>query len=300
VKEVKMKTNIKTAAVSAGLGLLVAVALTFPAMTASGGEINLVATGNSPVPVVGSFGGTAFFDNNAEHTSGTGVFNPFLTIERNASGGNSSFWEQGYNTDGHTALYMDQQRPTWNTLLRVGDLQQVSVNGQSGLFYAFILDANEPGKNKSLISIDNIRIYTSSGNNTGSVQNNVNNLDNLGTLRWAMNTPGFNGDTWVKLDADQENIGSNSNGGSGTADMIVYVPVTAFNGANATDFLWFYNLNGLKYSVDGNLGAEAGYEEWQALTGPNVTPPSVPDGGVTLAMMGIAITGLGLLRRKLA
>jgi hypothetical protein len=199
-------------------------------------------------------------------------------------------------------MYMDEQRPTWNTLLRVGDLQQVSVSGHSGMYYAFILDANEPGGNKSLISIDNIRIYTSSSDNTASVGNDNTKLNNLGTLRWAMNDPllvssTFNDGKWVKLDANQNNIGSAGNGGSGTADMIVYIPVSAFGNASANDYLWFYNLNGVKYSVDGDLGAQAGFEEWKALTGPNVT---VPDGGFTLAMLGFALTGLGVLRRKLA
>src|SRR5207247_4662468 len=131
-----------------------------------------------------------------------------------------------YNTDG-APLYLDEQRNHWNTLLRVGDLQK--VNG----YYQFILDANEPGSNKSLISIDNIRIYTSTSDNTANVANDITKLNDLGTLRWAMNDPlvkgttppdlnGFNVNQWVKLNADQNNNdGSTANGGSGQGDMIV-------------------------------------------------------------------------------
>jgi hypothetical protein len=81
--------------------------------------------------------------------------------------------ESGYNTDGHTALYLSQQRPEWNTLLRVGDLAQITIGNVN--YFGFELDSNEPngfekdGSAKSLISIDNIRIYTSSTDNSLSL-----------------------------------------------------------------------------------------------------------------------------------
>jgi hypothetical protein len=293
-----MKRDQKIVALKGALALAAALALTTTSALASTTPVVDLTTSDSG-NVTGDVGGTAIFANTVVHTSGTGVFDPFLTLERNASGGNNTYWEQAYNTDGHTALYMDEQRPEWNTRLTLGSLAQVNVGGS--LYYAFILDANEPGANKSLISIDNIRVYTSSSDNTGSVKNNINNLDNLGTLRWAMNDPAvangnLNGAQWVKLDANQNNIGLNANGGSGYADMVVYIPVSAFGNASASDFVWFYNLNGLEYAADPDLGAQAGYEEWKAVE--NIV--SVPDGGTTLAMIGIAITGLGVLRRKLS
>ena len=209
--------------------------------------------------------------------------------------------EQGYNTDGFSNLYLDQLRPQWNRLLRFGDLASLQVNGQA--YYGFLLDANEPGGNKSLISIDNLRVYTSSSVTTGSVQNNLANLDSLGTLRWAMNNPNqaggnFNVANWVKLDAAQENVdaGSNvSNGGSGKTDMILYVPARAFAGAQASDYVWLYDLNGVHYDADIDLAATAGFEEWRAVTGPQ---SSVPDGGSTLALLGIGLAIMGGLRRK--
>jgi len=200
-------------------------------------------------------------------------------------------------------LYLDELRNHWNTLLKVGDLQE--VNG----YYQFILDANEPGQGKSLISIDNIRIYTSDKDNTANVANNITKLDDLGKLRWAMNDKlsegapvdlnGFNVETWVKLDSDQNNNdGSKANGGSGQGDMIVNIPVGAFGDALDSDYVWFYNLNGVHYTADGDLAAEAGFEEWKALVGPN----QVPDGGNTLVLFGTAIAALGVLaqRRKVA
>lgn len=274
---------------SASLTIAAAVA---GAQWVSAAEIDLSAPGTQILPVAGDVGGIGFVSDFFTQPAGTGVFLPFLTVER--PGGTST--ENGYNTDGQTALYLDQQRPEWNNTLKLGDLAVIG-----GLYYAFELDANEPGGDKSIISIDNVRIYTSSGDNTGAVGSNLANLDSLGTLRWAMNDPlkvgsDFNIDTWIKLDSNQENVeaGSNvSNGGSGKSDMILLVPITAFAGAALTDFVWFYNLNGVHYTADGDLAAEAGFEEWRAVVGPN----AVPDNGGTLLLLGGALLGIGAMAR---
>ena len=283
------------------LTLVAAATVLLPAYQTTAGELILDTPGdNATVNVVGDVGGTAIFADHFEQPTGTGVFKPFLTLDSNGqtSTGNTAI-ESAYNTDG-APLYLDELRNHWNTLLRVGDLQ--NVNG----YYQFVLDANEPGQDKSLISIDNIRIYTSTSDNTANVAGDITKLNDLGTLRWAMNDPlstgttppdlnGFNVDTWVKLDSDQNNNdGSKANGGSGQGDMIVSIPVTAFGNAGANDFVWFYNLNGVHYTADGDLAAQAGFEEWKALVGPN----AVPDGGNTLVLFGTAIAALGVLARR--
>jgi hypothetical protein len=218
--------------------------------------------------------------------------------------------ESGYNTDGHTALYLNQQRPEWNTLLRVGDLAQINIGGIN--YYGFELDANEPsgsekdGSSKSLLSLDNIRIYTSSTDNTGQVQNDQSKLENpspLGTLRFALNDPLQTGgnykiNNWVKLDATTDGIADTQghNGGSGFSDLIVYIPVSDFAGASPNDFLTFYNLNGAHFNADaqGNA-AEAGFEEWRAVVG-------VPEPN-TVAFLSLGLVTLGFTaarRRKVA
>lgn len=286
------------------LTAMVAVVPTLGAVALTG-EIDLTPAGTQSYTVTGDFGGDAIVSDFFTLPAGTGVFEPFLTIERDASGGNPVGIESGYNTDGFTGLYLDQQRPQWNDRLTLGQLAQINVNGS--FYYAFELDANEPGADKSLLSVDNIRIYTSPTDNTASVGDNQNKLNDLGTLRWAMNDPLksgnlYNVDTWIKLDSAQENVDSGpnaSNGGSGKSDMIIYIPVSAFAGASASDYLWFYNLNGVHFSADYdpnnvNLGAEAGYEEWRAV----VATSTVPDGGSTLALLGgVFLVGGYLLRR---
>ena len=108
----------------------------------------------------------------------------------------------------------------------------------------------------------------------------------------------YNVDTWIKLDSNLSDQLKQANGGSGWSDMIIYIPTSAFAGALATDFVWFYNLNGVHYSADYdpndvNLGAEAGFEEWRAVVGGT----SVPDGGGTLILLGSALTALFGYRR---
>lgn len=254
--------------------------------------------------LTGAVGGTAIFSEISTHPAGTGVFDPFLTIN---SQGNSKT-EQGYNTDGHTALYLNQQRPEWNTLLKVSDLAKINIGGTN--YYAFELDANEPsgtehdGSAKVLLSVDNIRIYTSSTDNTGAVQSNVSKLETpspLGTLRFALNDPlkngsNFNITNWVKMAANTDGIADaqGHNGGSGFSDLIVYIPASDF--PNANDYLFFYNLNGAHFQADvGGDAAKAGFEEWRSVDGPHT---NTPDSGTAAALLGLGLTGLAGLRAR--
>jgi len=286
----KLEKPVKT------LAALVAVAM-LPSISALAVEVDLTTPGDTSLHAVNSdVGGGGLVQNFTSHPAGTGVFDPFLTLERDANAHPRGV-ESAYNTDGHSALYLDQQRPEWNTRLILGDLAVTTVNG--GSYYVFELDANEPGADKSLISLDNVRIYTSADDNTGLVKNNENNLDLLGDLKWAMNDPlkvggDYKADNWIKLDANLSDQLKKANGGSGWSDMLLYVPTSAFAGALPTDFVWFYNLNGVHLDADGNLAAEAGYEEWRATFKEGV---SVPDGGATLILLGSALTALFGYRR---
>jgi hypothetical protein len=274
---------------------LLAAIVILPSIAAFATELDLSGSATSG-PLTGAVGGTAIISETSTHPAGTGVFDPFLTIN---SQGNSKI-ERGYNTDGHTALYLDQQRPEWNNLLKVSDLAKINIGGTN--YYAFELDANEPsGSAKVLLSIDNIRIYTSSTDNTGAVQSDESKLDSLGTLRFALNDPlksgsNFNITNWVKMDATTDGIADTQghNGGSGFSDLIVYIPASDF--PNLNDFLFFYNLNGAHFQADvGGDAAEAGFEEWRAVVGPNT---GVPDGGNTLILLGSALIALGCVARR--
>ena len=230
----------------------------------------------------------AVFSGTSQHTGGTGNFNPFLSLH-------DSPVERAYNA-GNGNLYMDNTRPHWNSQLHVGDLQAVTVDSVD--YYLFVLDANEPGNDNSFISIDNIRIYTSASDTSVGVDEEG-EIESLGALRYSMNNPlnvdgSYEIDNWVNLDS---RLGSEP-AGSGLYDMLAYIPVSAFALASATDYLWFFNLNGVHYESDGDLAAEAGFEEWRALTGPGVHVNQVPDGGITIVLLGISMMGLALFRRQ--
>jgi hypothetical protein len=285
-----------------------AIFVTFFALPARGDMINLTNNDDTTLHTVNAdFGGPGLVGNFHSQPAGTGVFKPFLTVERQSEGNNALDYERAYNTGG-APLYLDELRNHWNTYLRFGDLGTFKIG--EAFYFAFELDANEPGAGKSLISIDNVRIYTSATDRTGLVQNDESKLNNLGTLRWAMNNPLhvnpsvplkptdlYNADEWINLDSV---ISAKQNGGSGISDMVLYVPVTAFAGTNPDDYVWFYNLNGLRESADyspapdgfdKDLAAESGYEEWRAFAGPQV----VPDGGNTVILFGAALTAIGAI-----
>ncbi len=304
----RARRNAFTRLLTPTLAIVAAATALLPTNNAIAGEVDLTAVGvDAPQTVHADVGGDGLVANFHTQPAGTGVFDPFLTVERDPNSALPGI-ERGYNTDG--VLYLDQQRPAWNQLLKLSDLAVLDVNG--GKYYGFELDANEPGADKSLISVDNVRIYTSSSDNTSFVQSDEANLDSLGNLAWAMNHPltpqgtdltgagTYNIDDWIKLDSNLSDVDKQSNGGSGISDLILYVPTSAFDKAiaNGEDYLWFYNLNGVHYTADADLAAQAGFEEWRAVTGPN----SVPDGGNTLVLFGTAIAALGSVagRRKLA
>jgi len=270
---------------------------------------DLSPAGDQHYSVDGEVGGEAIFSDFFMQPTGTGVFKPFLDLKSPANGK----VEGAYNTDSATT-YLDGHRAPWNRSIKFGELADIMIDGTK--YYGFVLDANEPGPSgtKSLISVDNVRVYTSSADNTGLVKNDITKLDNLGVLRWALNNPtlngnptvtdGYNIDPWVKLDAAQDNLGAGSNhanGGSGMGDMIVYIKASDFGDAKLDDYVWLYNLNGVHYSADADLAATSGFEEWRAITGLHVPPPTtrgIPDGGLTIGMLGAGLLGLGAIRRK--
>src|SRR4026207_2206832 len=100
---------------------LLAAIVILPSVAAFANKLDLSDSTTSG-SLTGAVGGTAMFSEISTHPAGTGVFDPFLTI--NSKG--SSKTEQGYNTDGNTALYLNQQRPEWNTLLKVSDLAKIN------------------------------------------------------------------------------------------------------------------------------------------------------------------------------
>jgi len=252
------------------ISILAVAAGLLPASTAFAVPLDLTTT----PPASGTINGAIYSTIDSQPT-GTGVFKPFLTYQ-------GSGIEEGYNTSqgGNGQGFLDTKRvPKWNHDLTVGDLAEVTINGKT--YFQFELDANEKGNgNKDrLLSIDQIRIYTSGTDTANSVGDGA-NIDDLGKLRFAQNALGSTAN-WVLIDASRAEGGSTS--GSGSSDLIVYVPTDLFTGALDTDLVYFYTINGV------NNRADSGFEEWSALVA------GVPDGGSTLLLLGSALTALGFM-----
>jgi len=288
---------------SQALAALAVAAALLPASKALAGTV--VDLTDDPTTGVASgsispyIGDTAVFMRDNSQPTGTGVFDPFLTVD---TGGNQHV-EQGYNTStSNQQLPFDDLRDHWNKNLQKKDL--AIVNG----YYVFTLDANETGNGSDnrFLSIDNIQLYTSgtgSQTSTGTTTGPHGTQLDIGTLRWALNdftSPLTLNNNWVKIDSTR-NTPLQKTSGSGSSDMIAMIPTSALDGAADDDYVYFYNMDGDHYNADGDLvstlgtGAEAGFEEWSALVG----PASVPDGGSTMLLLGSALTGLAAVRRKL-
>jgi len=61
-----------------------------------------------------------FFKTNNDHPTGTGVYDPFLTVQ-------NSPWEQGYNSS--VGNFDTKREPQWNHEIQFSDLQTTTING---------------------------------------------------------------------------------------------------------------------------------------------------------------------------
>lgn len=219
--------------------------------------------------------------------TGTGVYNPFLRVQNSPN-------EQGFNTDfggpydshGADKVPLDDVSGIWTHSLKLGDLQ---VQNRGGIdYYVFTCDINEPaGGGQNLLSLDKLQIYTSSDASAG-VYSSMSQVTAGSTLRYDMDA---SVDQTVYLDANLQQ-------GSGHDDFEMLVPVSKFAGAAATDNLILYSgfgYTGGAYSAD--FTSADGFEEWSAITGPNIPPPSAPE-PTTLLLLGGGALGLVASRRK--
>jgi hypothetical protein len=205
-------------------------------------------------------------------TTGTGFIDPFLRLH---AGGNTGT-EQGYNTSGRPTAFDELTDPNFTKNVLYSDLlkTQVTINGST--YFQLLLDVNEPGGSKSLVSLTELQIYTS-----GTGSQTTSNVASLGTLRYDLDG---NGDNTVVFDASL-------NHGSGSGDAYIYIP---FFAAQNSDFVYLYAAFG-----DAEGDVQAGFEEFALVH--NVTP--VPELSSFFPIIGltVAVGSTSYLRkRKLA
>jgi hypothetical protein len=217
----------------------------------------------------GSING-ALFSVNRDRPTGTGVYNPFLTLQSNG-------FEQGYNSS--TPNFDTKREPQWNHEIRFSDLQVTTLNGIQ--YFGFSVDVNEPNNaNASLISLEGLRLYTSATlqNSTSTNSSGMFN-GSLGTLRYDLDLGGGNSVLY-----------NDRNSGSGSGDIDIYIPVSYFAGTGANDYVYMYQLWG---NADGMTSG--GFEETRLIAG-----AVVPELNALFPIVGlmVAVGSTHVLRRR--
>ena len=237
-----------------------------------GAAASLLATSNAAVVDLdkndsGTANG-ALFEVGSIHPAGTGVFEPFLTIQANGD-------EQGYNSS--TGNFDTKREPVWNHEIRFSDMTQTTIGGTA--YYGFAIDVNEPnGGGKADITLTDLRIWTSATvQNSTSVDRNGDFNGSLGTLRYDL--------------GNNEVYYVDRHRGSGESDINVYIPVALFAGAQGNDYVYMYQRWG---SADAMT--EGGFEETRLIAG--ITP--IPELSSFFPIVGlmVAVGATNVLRRR--
>jgi hypothetical protein len=250
---------IKTKFIIASLGMAAALL----SLNANAAVVDLGTNGS------GTING-ALFEVGSIHPAGTGVFQPFLSIQANG-------WEQGYNSS--SGNFDTKREPQWNHEIRFSDLQVTNINNTA--YFGFAVDVNEPnGGNKTFISLDALKIWTSATTQNSTSTNGSGFFSgSLGTLRYDLGANSV--------------IYNDKHSGSGTSDINIYVPVSLFAGASPNDFIYMYQRWGNTTTTEG------GFEETRLIAG--ITP--VPEMNALFPIVGL-VTAVGathvLRRRKMA
>jgi len=241
---------------------LVAVAALMP-IQASAGLLDLTTAGSS-----GTINGATFEQSSINVATGTGVFDPFLRIQKNGT-------ESGYNTDA-THPELDAKWGIWTHAL---DLSSVAVTSGRRDFY---LDVNETASNNNpLLSLDQLQLFlTTNPLLTGYVA--YSGFGANATKIYDMNSDAARTANWVKLNY------ALSGSGSGRADLHVSFADTIFNNSlSGPVYLVMYSQFGKQGSGNNGLGSSAGFEEWSTRHAIAAIPE--PE---TYAML---LAGLGLM-----
>ena len=261
--------------------------------------------------------GSVIFQRDTTQPAGTGVFNPFLRLDAKGNG----LDEQGYNTsavkttdiNGNTTTrkILDNMSPVnWTHDVLLSDLLSITVGGID--YYQFKLDINEPGNNNSLLTLDGLRLYSTSTPGQSGVK-----LDTNGDIVTAPPTGGIVGTVLWDMDEGTTNNTDSSDRsvlldaklgggpGSGIADMVMLVEKKVFAGTGAATHLILWSRFGMsqtdaKSDSCTDTCSEAGFEEWSyssksgsgggggCTTNCNQTPTP---GTASLALLALGILG---------
>jgi hypothetical protein len=251
-----IKRNFAAALVAAGMFAIAGIA-----------QATVLDLGSSGSGTVGG----ALFQTNNDHPTGTGVYDPFLTVQ-------NSPWEQGYNSS--TGNFDTKREPVWNHEIKFSDLQVTTINGIA--YFGFSVDVNEPNGSKAGISLDAFSVYTSSTLQSSTSTNSSGFFNgSLGTLVYSL--------------GNNQVLYTDQNTGSGGGDINIYIPVSAFAGTQANDYIYLYQRWG---NSDSTNTTQGGFEETSLIRG--LAP--VPEMSAFFPIVGllVAVGSTSILRRRRA
>lgn len=267
-----MKTTLKA--------LVVVGTLCIGLMTAPSAKAVIIDLTSPATVGFDTANGPALFSTDFTQATGSGTFEAFLRVQSEST-------TQGYNTSASNVFNNKDGTHTRN--VQMSELKVVS--NVFGDFYSFVIDINESNSASPTdkpITLNALKIFT------GAPGLNTTNVESLGSKRFDLDRDA-NGNF---VDSEIRYIDGNS--GSGQSDIAFLIPVSAFAGANPTDYFILYAQFGVNSDPTNFNGVtNGGFEEFNIAPGIIVNIPE-PTAFVPLACVLGAVIGSHRLRRRRA